>query len=49
VVDLVVDAAVADQKKNKVHDFVELLLMEFVEVLFVILFVFVQLLLQFPH
>jgi hypothetical protein len=38
-----------DQKMNKILDFAEQLLMEFVEVLFVILLVFVQLLLQFHH
>jgi hypothetical protein len=53
VLDLLVDDDVDvdddDQKMNKILDFVEQLLMEFVAVLFVILLVFVQLLLLFHH
>jgi hypothetical protein len=53
VIDLLVDddddVDDDDQKMNKIIDFVEQLLMEFAEVLFVILLVFVQLLLPFHH
>jgi hypothetical protein len=53
VIDLIVDddddVDVDAQKMNKILDFVEQLLTDFVEVLFVILLVFVQLLLQFHH
>jgi hypothetical protein len=43
------DDAHDDQKINKLFDFVQQLLMDFVKMLFVVLLVFIQLLLQFHH
>jgi hypothetical protein len=54
VIDVVVDGDVDgddddDRKMNMIHYFVERLLQEFVEVLFVVLLASVQLLLRFHH
>jgi hypothetical protein len=53
VIDVVVDGDVdgddGDQKMNMIHYFLERLLQEFVEVLFVVLLASVQLLLRFHH
>ncbi len=54
MIDVVVDGDVDgddddDRKMNMIHYFVERLLQEFVEVLFVVLLASVQLLLRFHH